>query len=110
MERTRMIQTSSHPDGKTGEPEVQIKLAVLAYARCHMLTTRETEVLVHVCMGAKNDAIGTRLRICTATVRLHLGNIYRKTAVADKLELILSVWKHSLEQMPDCGADSIACT
>lgn len=74
-----------------------MRLAILAFAERHRLTRRETEVLTEVCTGLKNNAIATRMGVSPATVRLHLRGVYKKTAAADKPELILAAWRHSLQ-------------
>jgi DNA-binding NarL/FixJ family response regulator len=79
------------------QPTLRMRAAIVEFAGQYGLTCRETDVLKEVCTGLKNDAIATRLGLSPATVRLHLSGIYRKTAVADKPELILAVWLLSLQ-------------
>jgi len=82
-----------------------MRLAILAFAKRYQLTCRETEVVTEVCTGLKNKAIAARMSVSPATVRLHLRGVYRKTAVADKPELILAVWKLSLEAVKQPEAE-----
>ena len=53
------------------------------------LTPREVEIVRMVAQGLKNRAIGERLAISEATVKVHLHNIYEKLGVTGRLELLL---------------------
>ena len=57
------------------------------------LTPRELEVIELLATGAKNAVIGARLGISVETVRRHLINIFDKTGVDTRVELV--VWKFS---------------
>src|SRR5688500_12254723 len=53
------------------------------------LTPREREVLSLLCQGLSNKAIGRRLDIAVATVKVHVGNILRALDVSTRLEAVL---------------------
>lgn len=53
------------------------------------LTSREREVAQLVASGYTNQEIGDRLRISLQTVKNHLQSIFRKLAVANRVELAL---------------------
>jgi DNA-binding NarL/FixJ family response regulator len=53
------------------------------------LTPREREVLSLLCEGLSNKAIGRRLGIAVATVKVHVGNILRALDVSTRLEAVL---------------------
>jgi len=53
------------------------------------LTPREREVLTLLCEGLSNKAIGRRLDIAVATVKVHVGNILRALDVSTRLEAVL---------------------
>jgi two-component system response regulator DegU len=53
------------------------------------LTAREQEVAQLVASGYTNQEIGDRLRISLQTVKNHLRSIFRKLAVANRVELAL---------------------
>lgn len=55
------------------------------------LTPREREVYELVITGKCNKEIAAQLGITTRTVRFHLSNIFVKTCVASRLELICAV-------------------
>ncbi len=57
------------------------------------LTPREVEVARLVCDGFDNVKIGRKLRIEYNTVRVHLGNTFRKVGVKSKAGLILEIVK-----------------
>ena len=66
-----------------------------AYAACvelaareYGLSKREEEITVLVLQGKNNAVIGDRLAITDSTLRTHLRNIYGKTAVHSRQELI----------------------
>ena len=54
------------------------------------LTQRETQVLRHVALGLSNKEIGKSLGISVETVKEHVQNILRKTAVSDRTQA--AVW------------------
>ncbi|HET7696710.1 MAG TPA: response regulator transcription factor [Vicinamibacterales bacterium] len=53
------------------------------------LTAREIEIIRMVAQGLKNRAVGERLAITEATVKVHLHNIYEKVGVTGRVELLL---------------------
>ncbi|HBF65211.1 MAG TPA: hypothetical protein DDW34_05050 [Clostridium sp.] len=57
------------------------------------LTKREIEVLELVCNGMNNPDIGDKLCISEHTVKRHLNNIFHKTEVRNRYELISKVLK-----------------
>lgn len=54
------------------------------------LTRREREVLTCVAAGANNRDIAAKLSLSEATVKAHLGRIFRKLAVKSRLEAALA--------------------
>jgi DNA-binding CsgD family transcriptional regulator len=57
----------------------------------HQLTDRQLDVLELVVSGASNKAIAQELGLGLATVKTHLQNIYQKTGVASRAELLSQV-------------------
>lgn len=55
----------------------------------HHLTTRETEILALICMGARNEEIASKLFISTNTVKTHIYNIYKKIQVPNRTQAAL---------------------
>jgi DNA-binding NarL/FixJ family response regulator len=55
------------------------------------LTPREQEVYELVITGKCNKDISAQLGITTRTVRFHLSNIFVKTSVSSRLELICAM-------------------
>ena len=70
------------------------------------LTDREQEVALLVARGANNKGIATTLGIAERTVKVHLGTIFGKTNVKDRLQLALLVNGHTPERWTDSGAKS----
>jgi DNA-binding CsgD family transcriptional regulator len=52
------------------------------------ITAREKEIILLTAEGASNKQIGEKLFISAATVRNHLHNIFEKTGVANRVELL----------------------
>ena len=94
LERTmaaRVMRGSLHPrPANPNDPQKRIAL----------LTERETEVIVFVCEGLKNQAIAERLFISEATVRHRLTSIFEKLRVADRLELVIFAYRYGLAEIP----------
>ncbi len=55
------------------------------------LTTREQEIALHIGSGSSNKAIAQRLGITERTVKAHLGSVFAKLGVQDRLQLALLV-------------------
>lgn len=51
------------------------------------LTSREREIVHHICLGLKNKEIADALSITAGTVKVHLMHIFEKTGVKDRFEL-----------------------
>jgi DNA-binding NarL/FixJ family response regulator len=58
------------------------------------LSTREREVLQLVAEGLANKQIATRLGIAERTVKVHLGNVFRRIGVADRTSAALWARDH----------------
>jgi two-component system nitrate/nitrite response regulator NarL len=54
------------------------------------ITSREREIIIHVCRGMKNKEIAEALAITAGTVKVHLMHIFEKTGVKDRLQLALN--------------------
>ncbi|EBY6678861.1 LuxR family transcriptional regulator [Salmonella enterica subsp. enterica serovar Saphra] len=65
-----------------------------------ILTAKEREIVGMVCEGASNKLIARQLNISLSTVKTHLRNIFAKTEVIDRTELVsrtrMSSVQHSL--------------
>ena len=64
------------------------------------LTPREKTVISYLMQGWHNREIGRHLSISEQTVKNHLGTIYDKVGVSDRLELILYAIHHRMELPP----------
>jgi DNA-binding NarL/FixJ family response regulator len=53
------------------------------------LTPKEIEVIKHLLNGLTNDTIATKLGITTRTVKAHIGSIFSKLHVNDRISLVL---------------------
>ena len=75
-------------------------------AREYGLSKREEEITVLVLQGENNAVIGDRLAITDSTLRTHLRDIYGKTAVHSRQELIalLQAYLRRLGRAPRRGA------
>jgi len=56
-----------------------------------LLTGREREIALHVGGGASNKAIAQRLGITERTVKAHLGSVFAKLGIHDRLQLALQI-------------------
>ncbi len=56
-----------------------------------LLTVRETQVVTLLLEGLTNKGIARRLGLSPETVKEHLGRVYRKLGVADRVELVSQV-------------------
>lgn len=58
------------------------------YEALELLTPREREVANLVGFGLSNRAIGLRIGMAEGTVKFHLSNVYRKTEIGSRAELV----------------------
>lgn len=68
------------------------------------LTERENDVLRLMAVGATNTEIAEDLDVGEATVKTHVGNIFAKLAVRDRVGAIIWAYDHGLVQ-PDPPGD-----
>lgn len=81
---------------KTGEPEGRTPTAahvdgVAERRLLASLTERETEVALAVASGASNAQIADDLFVSLATVKTHVGHVYEKFGVENRVQLALVV-------------------
>lgn len=60
------------------------------------LTSREHEVLVLVARGLSNAAIAEQLCVSPATVKTHLGHLFDKLDVRDRVQLVIVAYESGL--------------
>jgi DNA-binding NarL/FixJ family response regulator len=64
------------------------------------LTEREREVIELIAKGLKNQQIGDALFISEPTVRRHLGSIFAKLDISDRLGLLVYAFQHNILTPP----------
>lgn len=78
-------------------PELQARLAETLHEEPRRtLTRREREIVRQVAVGLRNCEIGKALFISEQTVKTHLGRIFRKLGVRDRVGLALYAARHGL--------------
>jgi two-component system, NarL family, nitrate/nitrite response regulator NarL len=85
---TRMIRTLRHSISEPPERPPE------AFAT---LTAREREVALAVTTGATNKEIAQQLGMTERTVKMHLGSIFQKLGVRDRVHLVLLLAKPTFE-------------
>jgi NarL family two-component system response regulator LiaR len=85
----KVLEELSHPAGSPPTPEP--------------LTERELEVLQLVAQGLSNDEIAEKLVIGEATVRTHIGNIFNKLHLANRVQAALYALRRGLSSLDDSG-------
>jgi LuxR family maltose regulon positive regulatory protein len=80
------------------------------------LTTRELQILTHMCDGLSNDEISRNLHVSLDTVKFHLKNAYGKLGVTRRtqavatavyLDLVRPTWAAGYVQaMPGVGLNT----
>jgi two-component system, NarL family, nitrate/nitrite response regulator NarL len=73
-----------------------LPLAVGTKRKTLGLTPRELQVIATVVAGYTNKDVAKKLKIREQTVKHHLGNIFRKLDVSNRLELVLFALAHQL--------------
>lgn len=75
-------------------------LAPQAAAQQPLLSEREAEVAREVVNGLSNKEIAARLGITERTVKAHMGAIFEKLGVRDRLQLVLRLSEHHDVSLP----------
>ena len=60
------------------------------------LTAKEREVLHEIAQGLSNSEIGQRIFLSESTVKTHVGNILRKLALRDRVQIVVYAYEHDL--------------
>jgi len=79
----RFVDTSQEPD-----PAQQRSMATL--------TEREREVLILIARGLSNAEIADRLHLAEGTVRTHVGRIFTKLSVRDRVQAVVLAYETGL--------------
>lgn len=81
------------------------------YANWRMLTPREQQITMLICLNYTTRQIATRLNISPETVKTHVANIIHKLELPDRhhLRLLFNAWDFSPWDTPelDPGEDSL---
>jgi len=83
--------------GATGRLQTSVAPATEGETWSRNLTDREKQVARTVASGASNKEIARALGITDRTVKAHIGSIFEKLQVRDRLQLSLKVNGHSLK-------------
>ncbi|WIB76893.1 response regulator transcription factor [Curtobacterium sp. MCPF17_002] len=86
LDRVIAFAAGSHPTGTDARGDGSAERRLLA-----LLTERETDVAVAVANGASNAQIAADLFVGLATVKTHIGHVYEKFGVDNRVQLALIV-------------------
>ncbi|WP_445516776.1 response regulator transcription factor [Streptomyces sp. NEAU-174] len=64
------------------------------------LTQREIEVVRRVARGRTNEEVAADLHVTLSTVKTHLGNVQRKLAARNRVEIAAWAWEHGMVDEP----------
>ena len=90
---TADLDTIQASENETSTPQysAQKKIGVQEFAMTYALTRRETEITQLIIQGKSNAMIAGELFISETTVKKHVSNIFDKTGVSRREELIVRV-------------------
>lgn len=85
-----------HPPVRKDDERIegQIDSNLGVYAKRHKLSNREQEVLRYILVGHDNQNIASAMHISPSTAKVHVHNILKKTAQANRQDLIRDFWKN----------------
>ena len=79
------------PDSESSEKEAQKTYHLQDFAATYRLTRRETEITQLILQGKTNAEIAGELFISETTVKKHVSNIFEKTGINRREELIIKI-------------------
>ena len=82
-----------NPQTYVSQEHELIQENLLRYASLYHITAREQEVLYLILLGKDNQNIASGLHLASSTVKVHIHNILKKTAMANRQELIRHFWE-----------------
>lgn len=72
------------------------------------LSPRQAEIVGHLLLGESDKQIAKELRISIPTVRTHLGRLFQKFDLNDRVELILHIFNRVRENEGKIGIGAMA--
>jgi two-component system nitrate/nitrite response regulator NarL len=97
LESSMVTRALAEMSGQRAVGEEQTKPEAAKIAR---LTAREREVIALIGEGLYNKQIAMRLSISEATVSHHLTSIFDKLGLANRFDLVIYAYRHSLAEPP----------
>jgi DNA-binding NarL/FixJ family response regulator len=90
-----------------GRLDPSVTAAVVGHFRAHRstptgswdvsgLTSRETEVLIHLAKGLSNAEIATALGVAPGTVKTHVATVLAKLGVRDRVQAVIAAYESGL--------------
>ena len=89
--QTASENEASENETSTPQSSAQKKIGVQEFAMTYALTRRETEITQLIIQGKSNAMIAGELFISETTVKKHVSNIFEKTGVSRREELMVRV-------------------
>lgn len=90
--QTLTLKKTEKPQDQTEKQQTKALLLIPYFTKKYNMTAREKEIFAYLTKGFTNHQIASELQVAEGTVKTHIHNIFKKTNVHNREELLSLFW------------------